>query len=58
MSNTLVLGEDERLDDLQNGYFIIQNTKNFCYGIDAVLLWGFAGVKPGERGLDLASLPE
>ncbi|HIS25566.1 MAG TPA: tRNA1(Val) (adenine(37)-N6)-methyltransferase [Candidatus Pullilachnospira intestinigallinarum] len=55
MSNTLVLGEDERLDDLQNGYFIIQNTKNFCYGIDAVLLSGFARVKPGERVLDLGT---
>ena len=47
--------ENERLDDLQNGYFIIQNTKNFCYGIDAVLLAGFARVKPGERVLDMGT---
>ena len=32
------LKENERLDDLQNGYHIIQNTRDFCYGIDAVLL--------------------
>ena len=49
---TIELKEHERLDDLQNGYFIIQNTQDFCYGIDAVLLSGFARVKPGrqERG--------
>ena len=50
---TVELREHERLDDLQNGYFIIQNTQDFCYGIDAVLLSGFAKVKPGERALDL-----
>lgn len=37
---TINLKEDERLDDLQrNGYKLIQNTKIFCFGIDAVLLW-------------------
>lgn len=51
----LELKEHERLDDLQNGYHIIQNTQDFCYGIDAVLLSGFARVKPGERALDLGT---
>lgn len=55
MNREIVLQENERLDDLQNGYFIIQNTKNFCYGIDAVLLAGFARVKPGERVLDMGT---
>ena len=27
-----------RLDDLENGYFIYQDTDFFCFGIDAVLL--------------------
>ena len=49
----LELKEHERLDDLQNGYGIIQNTEKFCFGIDAVLLSGFARVKPHERVLDL-----
>ena len=49
------LKEHERLDDLQNGYHIIQNTKDFCYGIDAVLLSGFAKVKSGENALDLGT---
>ncbi len=40
---------------MQNGDLIIQNTKNFCYGIDAVLLAGFARVKPGERVLDMGT---
>ena len=47
------LKENERLDDLQNGYHIIQNTRDFCYGIDAVLLSDFARVKKGEQALDL-----
>lgn len=45
---------DERLDELhRNGYFIIQNPSRFCFGMDAVLLSGFAWVKPGERAIDL-----
>ena len=47
------LKENERLDDLQNGYHIIQNTRDFCYGIDAVLLSDFARVKKGEQELSL-----
>ena len=44
----------ERLDDLQrNGYKIIQNPQKFCFGMDAVLLSGFAKVKPGETVIDL-----
>lgn len=46
------LKQDERLDDLErNGYKIIQNPNKFCFGMDAVLLSGFAQVKPGERAL-------
>lgn len=46
----------ERLDELQrNGYVIIQDTKRFCFGMDAVLLSGFAQVKSGERALDLGT---
>ena len=40
---TIKLYPDERLDDLQrSGYHIIQNPKKFCFGMDAVLLSGFA----------------
>lgn len=50
------LNEDERLDELQrNGYQIIQNPKKFCFGMDAVLLSGFAKVKPEETVLDLGT---
>ena len=50
------LKEGERLDELQrNGYRIIQNEKKFCFGMDAVLLSGFAQVKPGETVLDLGT---
>ena len=42
--------ENERIDDLQrNGYRIIQNPEKFCFGMDAVLLSGFAKVKPGDH---------
>ncbi len=48
--------ENERLDDLQrNGLKIIQKTDGFCFGMDAVLLSGFARVNPGERTLDLGT---
>ena len=55
-SMTIELKENERLDDLQrNGLQIIQKTDGFCFGMDAVLLSGFATVKPGERVLDLGT---
>ena len=42
------LKEGERLDDLhRNGFQIIQNGKLFCFGMDAVLLSGFAKVQEG-----------
>lgn len=47
--------QGEQLDDLQNGYSIIQAEGAFRYGIDAVLLSGFARVKPGERVLDMGT---
>ena len=50
---TVQLREGERLDDLQNGYKIIQNKNDFCFGIDAVLLSWFAKVKADERVLDM-----
>jgi tRNA1Val (adenine37-N6)-methyltransferase len=50
------LKDNERLDDLQrNGYKIIQNKDGFCFGMDAVLLAGFAAVKPGEKSIDLGT---
>jgi tRNA1Val (adenine37-N6)-methyltransferase len=52
---TLILPH-ERVDDLQrNNYRIIQDPGRFCFGMDAVLLSGFAHVKPGEKALDLGT---
>lgn len=46
----------ERLDDLQlSGYYIIQDPKRFCFGVDAVMLTDFARVKPGEQVLDMGT---
>ena len=45
----------ERVDDLQNGLFVIQDPKKFCFGMDAVLLSGFARVKKGEVALDMGT---
>ena len=54
MINDLVK-ENERVDDLQNGYYIIQDPRKFCFGMDAVLLSGFARVKKGEKVLDMGT---
>ncbi len=50
------LNPGERIDDLQrNGYSLIQNSKQFCFGVDAVLLSSFAEVKDGDRVCDLCT---
>ena len=54
--NNLFLKEGERIDDLErNGYKIIQDRKRFCFGMDAVLLSGFAQVKENEKVLDMGT---
>ena len=51
-----ILKEHERIDDLQrNGYKIIQDPCRFCFGMDAVLLSGFARAKEGDRVIDLGT---
>lgn len=53
---TIKLKEHERIDNLQrNGYQIIQDCERFCFGMDAVLLSGFAKVKAGGRVLDMGT---
>ncbi|MDY3223516.1 MAG: tRNA1(Val) (adenine(37)-N6)-methyltransferase [Lachnospiraceae bacterium] len=48
--------ETERIDELQrNGYRIIQDPGRFCFGMDAVLLSGFARAKEGDSVLDLGT---
>lgn len=50
------LRENERIDELnRNGYRIIQHTQKFCFGMDAVLLSGFASVPAGGKVLDLGT---
>lgn len=52
----MTIREGERIDELhRNGYRIIQKENGFCFGMDAVLLSGFAEVKPGENALDLGT---
>ncbi|MBQ9030025.1 MAG: tRNA1(Val) (adenine(37)-N6)-methyltransferase [Parasporobacterium sp.] len=49
MDGNVNLKDNERIDDLErNGYRIIQNSRRFCFGMDAVLLSGF--VWEGESG--------
>ena len=53
---TIDLRPGERIDDLQrNGYRIIQDPSRFCFGMDAVLLSGFAKAGEGARVLDLGT---
>ena len=52
----ITLKENERVDDLQrNHYKIIQSPGRFCFGMDAVLLSGFARAGAGNRVLDLGT---
>ncbi len=53
---TIELNDNERVDDLERcGYKIIQDTSKFCFGMDAVLLSGYAYAKSGEKVLDLCT---
>ena len=45
----------ERVDDLQNGLYVIQNPEKFCFGMDAVLLSGFADIRQNEKVLDMGT---
>lgn len=53
---TIELKEGERVDDLERcGFKIIQNTEKFCFGMDAVLLSGYASIKRQDKVLDLCT---
>lgn len=54
--NRNLIREGERLDDLQvNGYHIIQNPDQFCFGMDAVLLSSFARAGARDRVVDFCT---
>lgn len=56
MNAITILNENERIDDLENSNLkIIQNTENFCFGMDAVLLSGFVKAKKKCEILDLCT---
>ena len=53
---TIELKEGERVDDLERcGFKIIQNTEKFCFGMDAVLLSGYASIRRQDKVLDLCA---
>lgn len=46
----------ERVDDLQiGGLSIIQDTRGFCFGVDAVLLSSFPEIKKGDEVFDMCT---
>lgn len=47
--------QEEAVDDLQNGYKIIQKTNSFRYGVDAVLLADFANIRKDHSVIDLGT---
>lgn len=58
MVNSDLLKENEKIDSLQrNGYSIIQDSTRFCFGMDAVLLTGFAKdrIRNSDEVLDLCT---
>lgn len=53
---TVMLGEDERMDDLQlEGLRILQKVDGFRFGMDAVLLADFARVEARDRAADFGT---
>lgn len=50
----MVINDNETLDDLENGYSLIQRRDGFRFGIDAVLLSDFAKCR-AKRVIDLCS---
>jgi tRNA1Val (adenine37-N6)-methyltransferase len=50
-----LIKEDECLDDLQNGYMLIQKNNAFKFGVDAVLLADFAQVKRSDQVLEMGT---
>lgn len=56
MEENRLVKAGERVDDLRrNGYRIIQDPERFCFGMDAVLLAGFAREATGKRLLDIGT---
>lgn len=56
MEESKLILPGERVDDLQrNGYRIIQDPERFCFGMDAVLLAGFAKDARGDGLLDIGT---
>lgn len=49
------LEDGEKIEDLQNGYYIIQNPAYFSFGTDAILLAHFSSVNAGERIVDFGT---
>ncbi len=49
------LKKGEKIEDLQNGFSIIQNPQFFSFGTDAVLLAHFADITKGERVIDFCT---
>ncbi len=54
--DNILINDWERSDDLQyKGLRIIQDTRSFCFGVDAVLLANFATVRKGDTVLDMGT---
>ena len=55
MKSDYELKPNEVIEDLGDGFKIIQNKTMFCYGTDAAKLSDFIVAKPKERLIDLCS---
>lgn len=55
MKSDYELGPNEVVEDLGDGFKIIQNKTMFCYGTDAAKLSDFIVAKPKEKLIDLCS---
>lgn len=55
LTDEVLLCEDESVEDLGNGFHIIQGQNEFRFGTDAVKLSDFAVVHSGDRVMDLCT---
>ncbi len=55
MDNSAEIKKGDRIEDLQNGYMILQNDAYFSFGTDAVLLSDFAEIREGEQVVDFCT---
>ena len=51
----ILLNEDERLDEIKDGYFIVQNKNLYCFNSDSVFLANYIESKKTDKVLEIGA---